>query len=260
MDGETERAARRTGAPKAERVGSGSGLMAVTPLNIGSARFRVGAWQGDQQVAYLAPVTAAATLAPSALAVVRQRLVRQGFRAVITAAVAPATRDLFVADGYRVRSELTALSRGLDTDVGLPSSRGRTRRARCGDLAGVLEVDAEAFGSFWRLDADGLHEARTATPRSRWRVNRGAEVTAYSITGRAGSAGYLQRLAVAARYQGRGFGTLLVSDALAWLRRAGARTARVNTPPDNERALALYVRCGFRVEADPLSVLHRDLA
>ena len=234
--------------------------MAVTPLNIGLARFRVGAWQGSQEVAYLAPVTAATTLAPSVLAAVRSRLVRQGFRAVMTAAVPPPARDLLIDDGYSVRSELTALSRDLDAAPRLADPRGRTRRARRRDLDGVLRVDTEAFGSFWRLDAEGLHDARTATPQSRWRVNRGLEVTAYSVTGRAGSTGYLQRLAVAAHCQGRGLGTLLVSDALAWLRRAGARTALVNTPPDNERALALYQRCGFRVEPDPLAVLYRDLA
>ena len=123
----------------------------------------------------------------------------------------------------------------------------------------MLQVDAEAFPPFWRLDADGLHEARTATPFSRWRVNRGVEVHAYSITGRAGSVGYLQRLAVAARRQGQGLGTLLVADTLVWLRRGGARTALVNTQPDNEPALALYQRCGFRMEPDRLAVLYRDL-
>ena len=72
--------------------------------------------------------------------------------------------------------------------------------------------------------------------------------------------GYLQRLAVATHSQGRGLGTMLVLDALTWLQRRGAQTALVNTPPDNERALALYQRCGFREEPDRLAVLHRDLA
>lgn len=233
--------------------------MAVTPLNIGLARFRVSAWQGSQQVAYLAPVTAAATLAPGVLAAVRDQLLHQGFRAVITAAVTPSARDRLIDDGYHVRSELTALSRDLDVNHSLPSHLGLTRRARGRDLDRVLRIDAEVFDSFWRLGTDGLHDARTATPQSRWRVNRGPEVTAYSIAGRAGSTGYLQRLAVAAPCQGQGLGTVLVADALAWLRRGGARTAVVNTPPDNELALALYQRCGFRVESEPLTVLHRDL-
>ena len=234
--------------------------VALISLRIGAARFRVGSWQGRRDLAYLAPVTAASTLAPAVLAAVRERLLHQGYRAVITAAVAPLTRDLLIRDGFSIRAELTALSHDLE-GPGLPSavSPGRTARARQRDLDDVLRVDAEAFAPFWRLDVEGLHEARTATPHSRWRVIRTPEVSAYSITGRAGSMGYLQRLAVATRYHGQGQGTVLVLDALAWLRRRGALTALVNTPPDNERALALYQRCGFSVEPDRLAVLHRDL-
>lgn len=237
-----------------------SEIVALTSLRIGSARFRVGSWQGHRDVAYLAPVTAASTLAPTVLDAVRDRLQHLGYQAVITSAVTPLTRDRLVADGFSIRSELTALSQDLAIYSKPPHPGRRTRRARRRDTDGVLRVDAGAFGSFWRLDADGLHEALTATPFSRWRVIRSPEVTAYSITGRSGSMGYLQRLAVAAHCQGRGLGTVLVEDALAWLRLRGARTALVNTPPDNERALALYQRCGFRIEPDRLAVLHRDLA
>ncbi len=231
----------------------------VTSLRIGPARFRVGSWQGRHDVAYLAPVTAAATLAPLVMAAVRDRLQRLGYQAVMTAAVAPLVRDQLAADGFSIRSELTALSRDLATSPRLPHPGRRTDRARHRDTDGVLRVDAGAFSSFWRLDADGLREARTATPSSRWRVIRSPEVTAYSITGRAGSMGYLQRLAVAVHCQGQGLGTVLVSDALAWLQRGGARTVLVNTPPDNERAISLYQRCGFRIEPAPLTILHRNL-
>lgn len=233
--------------------------MALTSLRIGSAHFRAGSWQGRRDVAYLAPVTAAATLGPPVLAAVRDRLQHLGYRSIITSAVAPSLRDRLAADGFCVHSELIALSQDLAASPRLPHSGPPTRRARRQDIDSVLRVDADAFPSFWRLDADGLHEARAATPFSRWRVIRSPEVTAYSITGRAGPTGYLQRLAVAARCQGLGLGTVLVSDALAWLRRAGTRTALVNTPPDNERALALYQRCAFRIEPNRLAVMHRDL-
>ena len=234
--------------------------MALTPLSIGSARFRVGAWQGTADMAYLAVASAAATMAPWVLAALRERLSDEGYRAVVTAAVGPRERDALIGDGFNVRSELVTLSRDLEAEVPrLVRARGRTRRGRWRDLDGVLQVDAAAFDPFWRLDADGIHEARTATPSSRWRVNRGIDVQAYSITGRARSQGYVQRLAVAARSQGRGLGTLLVLDALLWLRRGGARTALVNTQPENERALDLYQRCGFYMEPDRLAVLYRDL-
>ena len=236
------------------------GLMALTPLRIGSARFRVGSWQGDTDVAYLAVASAATTLAPWVLATLRDRLDDHGYCAVVTAAVGPRERDALIGAGFDVRSELATLSCDLEAEMPrLMNQRSRTRRGRRHDLAGVLKVDAAAFAPFWRLDADGIHEARTATPSSRWRVNSGLEIQAYSITGRTRSQGYLQRVAVAGRSQGRGLGTLLVLDALMWLRHGGARTALVNTQPDNERAIRLYQRCGFSTRPDRLAVLYRDL-
>lgn len=234
--------------------------MALKSLRIGPARFRVGTWQGQAEVAYVAPLSGAATLTPPVLAAMRDSLVERGFRAVVTAALAPAERDRLVGDGYRVRSELIVLSRPLTATLPAPAhSRRLIRRGRSRDLGTVLRVDAAAFAPDWRLGADGFHEARTATPFSRWRVSKGPEVEGYSIAGRAGSQGYLQRLAVLPAQQGRGLGTALVFDALRWLMKGGARSALVNTQPENEQALAFYRRCGFVAESEPLTVLHRDL-
>lgn len=233
--------------------------MTLTSLSLGPARFRLGPWQGGADVAYLAPLTRAATLKPSALSAVRSRLRSQGYRAIVTSALGGPERDRLIGDGFRVHSELVALTIELGTGLAPPSRMSRIRRGRRGDVDGVLRVDADAFPPFWRFNADSLHEARTATPVSRWRVSRGPEVEAYSVTGRAGARGYVQRLAVARSGQGQGMGTLLVADALHWLRRGGARTAMVNTQPDNDRALSLYRQCGFRTDPDRLSVLCRDL-
>lgn len=234
--------------------------MALKSLRIGPARFRVGTWQGQAEVAYVAPLTEAATLAPTVLASMRDSLAEQGFRAVVTAALGPSESDRFMGDGYRVRSELIVLSRPLTSAMPVPAhGRRLIRRGRGRDLGAVLRVDAAAFAPGWRLGADGFHEARTATPSSRWRVSKGPQVEAYSIAGRAGSQGYLQRLAVLPARQRGGLGTVLVFDALRWLMKGGARAALVNTQPDNEQALAFYRRCGFVVESEPLAVLHRDL-
>ena len=121
--------------------------MALTPVSIGSARFRVGAWQDAADVAYLAVASAAATLAPWVLAALRDRLRDQGYRAVFTAAVGPRERDALIGDGFSVRSELVTLNRDLEAEVPrLVNTRGRTRRGRWRDLDGVLQVDAAAPG------------------------------------------------------------------------------------------------------------------
>ena len=75
-----------------------------------------------------------------------------------------------------------------------------TALKRRADRSEVLAVDHAAFPSFWRLDAAGLDEAVAATPRTRFRVAEPAATATslggYAICGRAGSRGYVQRLAV----------------------------------------------------------------
>lgn len=123
----------------------------------------------------------------------------------------------------------------------------------------MLAVDHAAFDAFWRFDAPGLVDARTATPAARVRVIDDGRVVAYAITGRSGQTGYLQRLAVHPDTAGRGLGTALVHDALAWCRRRGATSVLVNTQQANERALDLYVRLGFVLQPTGLAVLGIDL-
>ena len=181
----------------AQGLGPVCDAMASALVSVGAARFRVGAWQGSAGVAHVVPLTAAATLVPTALAALRSRLQAQGYRAIVTAAVAPSERDRLMSDGFQLRAELVALSTDLLTSVRLSRShrlRGLRRGSRR-DIDEVLQVDAAAFPPFWRLDAYGLHEARTATPSSRWRVLRGPEVMAYSVTG----AGRIPRLPSTAR-------------------------------------------------------------
>ncbi len=236
--------------------------MASRLLRVDSARFRVRDWQDSTDVAHVAPMTTAATLTPVALVELRNQLQDFGYQSVVTAAVATCERNRLMMDGFRVHSELVALSRELTGAAGAtdPSLRDRrTQRARAGDLSGVLRVDATAFAPFWRIDAEGLREALTAARSSRYRVVRASEVLGYCVTGRAGTYGYLQRLAVAAAEQGQGHGAVLIADALRWLRHRRVRTVLVNTTPDNQRALALYFRYGFKVCPDKLAILHRTL-
>jgi ribosomal protein S18 acetylase RimI-like enzyme len=103
-----------------------------------------------------------------------------------------------------------------------------------------------------------LQEARTATPHSRFRTGHLRDVTqvaGYAVTGRHARRGYVQRLAVEPEHRGKGLGSLLVLDALAWLRRWRANAAFVNTQEANVAALALYERLGFERQAEGLTVL-----
>ena len=233
-------------------------MRGVDEIRRGAERLRVGAWRGDGSIAYVAPITDR----PPSAAMVRHAceiLATRGYREVLTAALAERERAGFLAAGFEVRDSLHLLAHDLRT---VPSGRHPSlRRGRRRDRAAALAADHDAFPTFWRLDESGFHEAMTATPSSRFRVAVvNHHVVGYAVTGRAGRRGYLQRLAVAPSMQGRGLGRELVADSLDWLRRRGVTEAVVNTQVQNERALQLYLRMGFRLQPSGLEVLGRTIA
>jgi ribosomal protein S18 acetylase RimI-like enzyme len=233
-------------------------------LQWGRERVRAGAWRGNATIAYVHPVPGSPLPSSEFVRRCLRTLARQGYARVVTGALAPFEQVAFRAAGFEPSEHLHLLSHDLRSLPPAPPSAelGITlRRATRNDRGEVLTVDGLAFDSFWRLDDAGLDEAISATPHSRFRVAMvGDRLTGYAITGRAGRRGYLQRLAVHPSAQRRGVGTVLVVDALRWLRRWRAERAMVNTQLGNDRALALYERVGFHRESSGLAVLAADLA
>ena len=223
----------------------------------GAERIRVGSWRGADGLAYVTPV---AETPPASVAMVRhccELLSGQGYSEVVTGALGRREQRGFLQAGFEVREELHLLSRSLRD---LPrAGPAPLRRGHRRDRQRVLEVDALAFPPFWRLDDAGMTEALSATRSARLRVADEGEVVGYAVSGRSGTKGYLQRLAVHPAAQGRGLGRALVIDGLRWMRRHGADQVVVNTQIGNQRALALYSRLGFRLEPSGLAVLARRL-
>jgi len=224
----------------------------------GHERLRVGPWRGDRNVAFVTPLGDAT---PPTASIVQQAcdvLARKGYARVLTGALADREQAGFLAAGFAPQEELHLLVHDLIELPDVPPVR--LRKGWGVDRRAALAVDASAFPPFWRLDRAGLREAILATPVARFRVGGDSGVAAYAITGRAATRGYVQRLAVRPDHEGRGYGSALVLDGLHWLREAHAREAVVNTQTDNQRALALYERLGFRRQRDGLTVLTRPLS
>jgi ribosomal protein S18 acetylase RimI-like enzyme len=219
-------------------------------------------WHRDGAVAYL---TTSGPGRPTPDAIVRSvtPLREHGFRSVITPALDPLEQAPFVAAGFTVIEVLALLEHSLDVlPAPHPGAEIRLHRARRRDLEAIVAVDLAAFGpTFWHLGREGLTQTLRATPISRFRraVIDGA-LAGYAIWGRAGRAGYLQRLAVAPTLQRHGVARTLVVDGLSWLHRRPCRSALVNTQPENGAALSLYAALGFERHRDGLAVLGFDLA
>jgi ribosomal protein S18 acetylase RimI-like enzyme len=231
-------------------------------LAFGDDRLRVAPWRGDATTAYV--VARAGRPAASAVARCLEELVAEGYRGALTAALPPGDHPPYLANGFSVRERLHLLVRPVEPLLEADGPEGLAlRRARRRDRQRVLTLDGAAFPAFWHLDGPGLDDALGATPTVRFRVaqpaGRGDELSGYAVTGRAGSRGYLQRLAVHPDVQRGGVATALVADALRWLRRWGGREVLVNTQEDNAAAVALYERLGFRRQREGLAVLERQL-
>lgn len=232
-------------------------------LILGNERFRVGPWHADPAIAYLSLTPDVPR--PSVAGLVRclRRLDADGYSSVITAALHPEEARPFVELGFVEYDRLRVLCHTLE-DLDPPRRRPeqglRLRRARSADRSVALQVDARAFPTFWRLDADGLAEAVRATPKARFRVaERRGTVVGYAVTGRAGSQGFLQRLATDPAHDGTGVASTLVVDALRWAARRRARRVLVNTQESNQRALDLYHQLGFELTPTDLVVLTRPV-
>lgn len=136
----------------------------------------------------------------------------------------------------------------------------RFKRKYLGD---VLSLDTTAFDDFWRLDARTMEAVATTCYRNAFLLALGeGEVLGYAVGGANGRFGYLQRLGIHIRHQGKGYGKLLSGSMIEALQDMGATSVMVNTQEENTAALELYRKLGFETMHDRRFIMRctpRDL-
>lgn len=227
---------------------------------------RVRKWPSRPDIAHL--VLTDHTVAPSRASLDEwtHSLTTEGYGWVRTGALSPSAAAPFEDAGFHVIQQLALLR--LKTPLPPVATHRSTqphhemrplRSQRAFDVAARL--DHLAFDSGWELDVDGIEEACRATPvhRIRLAVTATDEPAGYMVTGRNGSAGFIQRLAVDPAYEGQGVATSLLQDGLGWLAKRRVTDILVNTHLDNQRALSLYRRIGFEQLPENLRVMELSL-
>lgn len=235
---------------------------ALRVLLDGDISARVRTWPGRSDVAHL--VLSDHTVGPSMsglkdwLRVIRS----SGYARVRTGAVSESVSQVFLEVGFCEIQRLALLQ--LDNSETI--SRFRKMRSPMYEMRSLrsirslqlaADVDSQAFEPDWNMDAPNIREACLATPHHRIRLAVSADdrPLGYMVTGRSGSTGYIQRLAVHPEHEGLGVGSALLQDGTSWLARHRVDSILVNTHLDNVRALDLYRRWGFDVLEQHLQVL-----
>ncbi len=235
-------------------------------------------WWNDPTVAQLTFLDHGIVPSSTIIRVWLAEIKARGFVSVRTGAVTDAGTDSLHRQGFVTLQTLSLLDLSLIgwrppiLRDGLPV---HSRRLWVRDRPAAAAVDLAAFTATWAIDTDGIDETCAATPSHRARAIEAsaadphgshgshgvspAHLAGYAVTGRADHHGYLQRLAVHPDYQGLGVGLSLTLDSLIWMQRRRLTRAVVNTHTDNEVALGVYQRVGFKILPQGLSVLVRRL-
>jgi len=229
-------------------------------VQVAGRSVRLSPWYGFDGAVLLGLAPALWLRDPAWLDIARRAAAARGWRRFLVQATTPAQRLALDAAGWVLVDELYVLFRrgSLELPPVPHTARGvEMRRGRAADTAELLEVDHRCFEPFWMMNEAALREALQATPRTRFRVLASADddrVVGYAIFGLGAGEGYLQRIAVDPRYQGRGLATRLIVDGLRWAKRWRARRVGVNTQRSNETALRLYQRLGFEMEPNGITI------
>ena len=239
-----------------------SSLAAARP-----ARARLGRWPYDDRVAHLVLLDHHMVPTDTDITGWIDEANRRDALAVRTGALFPNAAPAFLLAGFLVADTLTLLSRRLTDGTGTSNqTRGRAggsirvRRLRPPMLADAADIDRRAFSSPWANDTTALADIMIATPFHRSRsVHVDGRMVAFSISGRAGRSGYVQRLAVDPSARRCGFARLLLDDAIRWMQRRDVDHVMVNTAADNRPALSLYESIGFEQQLGSLLILERSL-
>lgn len=163
-------------------------------------------------------------------------------------------QDLLVKSGFEQVNNIVLLEFRTEDFQPKPAGAARIRPMREDDLAQVAELDAQAFGPFWRNSLDALTRARAQAVYCSVAEDESGVIGYQISTGNMFGA-HLARLGVRKEAQGRGIATSLAQDLIQNMDLAHSSRITVNTQEDNAASLALYAKLGFKRTGEYYPVL-----
>jgi len=161
--------------------------------------------------------------------------------------------------GFEQTNSVVFLEWGGGMIPARPSPPGTMRAFRSADLRQVVKLDHMAFEPIWRFSGSGLLEAFTHASLSTVTEYQG-EITGYQIVSSSALGTHIARLAVAPKWQGQGFGSVLVRLAMKHANDMGSPQLTVNTQSDNQQSQNLYRALSFTETGQTYPVWEKQLS
>lgn len=192
------------------------------------------------------------------LIAVVKRLGDLGVEGVFSPALYPGASGVWRRSGFEDYTRLDVMERAVDANSP-DTDPDAVRQDPNPDWERVLDVDRSAFEGFWGMSRLGLEEAVDVSRSNAVLVSGSNDsLSGYAIVGSQWGTVYLHRIAVRPEDSGQGVGSALLSAAIAWGRRSGARSIVLNVRPDNEGAKRFYAHHGFMETGTALEVLRHE--
>jgi len=205
----------------------------------------LGEWRAHLDVLAMRGVWCAERLVPTMCADARKTAREHGFARLVSPLLPAVLLDGYRRAGMAVSYPIVAIQ-GLPDQVA-SSERAtdvRIEAAVAGDLADLVELDAECFDPFWRYGEPELVEL-LATERAVVARTGSGQLIGYTLATVSRGAATLGRLAVSPSARRGGVGRALVADVARWASDAGAMTMGLCTQEENVASRALYRSCGL---------------
>lgn len=183
---------------------------------------------------------------PDAVEEVARVAREQGFGHVLSPLVPRESAPDYERAGMRLTQSIVAMRCDLNrSPAGAQMPAHCTLRpARVDDLPAILGVDHSSFDEFWWYGQDQLTDYLARDRMVLAEVN--AQVIGYTLCTVERGVATLGRLAVSPADRRCGVGSGLLSDAMVYSRRAGARYLSLCTQEENAASRALYRAAGMR--------------
>jgi ribosomal-protein-alanine N-acetyltransferase len=186
--------------------------------------------------------------------IAQKNIERQGGATVALISMQQWLSDLLIRNNFVHNLDIIMLEwRGSAAPEKSPVDGVKVRPMRADDLPAVAELDAVAFKPLWQNPLGALEKALPqATAATVAEDARG--LVGYQLSTANPFGAHLARLAVRPDAQGRGLGTLIVTDLIRRLKDKGVARLTVNTQSDNDSSLSLYKKLGFVLTGEKFPV------